>query len=260
MGHQKDRAGSAPLGRHRTMHGRVVEWLGRRIVSGELSFGHRPPNEAELAAQLRVSRGGVREAVKALAAKGLVEPRPRLGTRVLPRTEWNLMDREVIDWHGPGSDPAFVGDLFELRSMVEPGAAELAARRATAEQLAALESAYGAMTEHASRLPDAHEAFVEADLLFHLSLLRASGNVLIEQLGRLLEPSLRHGLELSSHVPGGVGASLPMHRAVLVAVRGGRPIAASRAMRQLLAATSDAIGSEEAAPSPTDSGAVERCG
>ncbi|WP_279579379.1 FadR/GntR family transcriptional regulator [Fodinicola feengrottensis] len=63
-----------PLGRHRTMHGQVVEWLGLRIVSGELTSGSQLPNEVELAAQLEVSRGGVREAVKALAAKGLVEP------------------------------------------------------------------------------------------------------------------------------------------------------------------------------------------
>ncbi|SFP43784.1 regulatory protein, gntR family [Amycolatopsis arida] len=97
----------SPLGRHRTIHGQVVEWLGRRIVAGELSHGSRLPNEAELAAQVKVSRGGVREAVKALAAKGLVDPRPRLGTRVLPRDQWNLMDREVIEWHSRAATPEF---------------------------------------------------------------------------------------------------------------------------------------------------------
>jgi DNA-binding FadR family transcriptional regulator len=231
----------SPLGRHRTMHGQVVEWLGRRIVSGELSDGSQLPNEADLAAQLKVSRGGVREAVKALAAKGLVEPRPRLGTRVLPRDRWNLMDREVIDWHGDAATPEFLDDLLELRLMVEPGAAQLAAERASDQQVATLEDAYEGMAEHAPRLPEAARAFVDADLTFHLTLLRASGNQLIEQLGRLLETSLHHGLEASSHAPGGVSATLPMHRAVLLAVRGRRPVAAARAMRKLIETTADAV-------------------
>ncbi|HKS44538.1 MAG TPA: FadR/GntR family transcriptional regulator [Amycolatopsis sp.] len=231
-----------PLGRHRTIHGRVVEWLGRRIVSGELASGARLPNEAELAAQLNVSRGGVREAVKALAAKGLVEARPRLGTRVLPREQWNLMDREVIDWHGQIADRGFLGDLLELRLMVEPGAAQFAAERATAEQLAELEAAYAGMASNAPRLPEAEDVFVSADLRFHLILLRASGNQLIEQLGRLLETSLYHGLEASSHAPGGVAATLPLHHAVLSAVRGRRPTAAFRAMKRLIDTTTEAVG------------------
>jgi DNA-binding FadR family transcriptional regulator len=229
----------SPLGRHRTMHGQVVEWLGRRIVSGELSHGSQLPNEAELAAQLRVSRGGIREAVKALAAKGLVEPRPRLGTRVLPRDQWNLMDREVITWHS--ATPDFLTDLLELRLMVEPGAAALAAERATAEQLAILEAAYAGMADHAARLPEDEHAFVQADLTFHLTLLRASGNQLVQQLGRLLEPGLHHGLEASSHAPGGVAATLPLHRAVLLAVRGHRSTAATKAMRRLIETTTAAV-------------------
>lgn len=230
-----------PLGRHRTIHGRVVEWLGRRIVSGELPAGSQLPNEAELAAQLNVSRGGVREAVKALAAKGLVEPRPRLGTRVLPREQWNLMDREVINWHGRLAKADFLQDLLELRLMVEPGAAQFAAERTTPEQLATLEDAYARMEASAPNLPQEEDAFVEADLVFHLTLLRASGNQLIEQLGRLLETGLYHGLEASSHAPGGVAATLPLHQAVLAAVRGRRPVAAARAMRKLIETTTDAV-------------------
>ncbi|UJW31195.1 FadR family transcriptional regulator [Saccharothrix sp. AJ9571] len=232
---------AGPLGRHRTIHGQVVEWIGRRIVSGELSYGSRLPNEAELAAQLKVSRGGVREAVKALAAKGMVEPRPRLGTRVRPRNEWNLMDREVIDWHGQVAAPDFLDDLLELRLMVEPGAAHLAAERATAEQIAALERAYDGMAEYAPQLPEREQSFVDADLSFHLIVLRASGNQLIEQLGRLLETSLRQGLAASSHAPGGVAATLPLHHAVLAAVRAHRPVAASRAMRRLIETTANAV-------------------
>lgn len=232
-----------PLGRHRTIHTRVVELLGRRIVSGEFPCGAQLPNEADLAAQLEVSRGGVREAVKALAAKGLVAARPRLGTRVLPREQWNLMDRDVLDWHGLTADRAFVADLLELRLMVEPGAASLAAERATPGQLAALDEAYATMAANAGGVPGMPEtvpAFVEADLRFHLILLKASGNQLIEQLGRLLEAGLYHGLETTSHAPGGVTATLPLHQAVLSAVRGRRPLGASRAMKKLIETTAEA--------------------
>jgi DNA-binding FadR family transcriptional regulator len=125
--------------------------------------------------------------------------------------------------------------------MVEPGAAALAAERATEVQLAVLESAYLGMAEHAPKLPDTEDAFVQADLNFHLTLLRASGNQLIEQLGRLLEPSLHHGLEASSHAPGGVATTLPLHRAVLHAVRNRRPTAAAKAMRRLIETTTTAV-------------------
>jgi DNA-binding FadR family transcriptional regulator len=218
------------------MHGRVVEWLGRRIVSGELTDGSQLPNEAQLAAQLNVSRGGVREAIKALAAKGLVEARPRLGTRVLPRDHWNLMDREVLHWRG-GVDRHFLDDLLDLRAMVEPGAAERAAQLATEEQVRELANALAGMERNAPGLPDTGAAFVDADVRFHLTVFRASGNQLIEHLGRLLETSLHHGLEASSRAPGGVAAALPHHRAVLDAVKRGRPRAANSAMRRLLETT-----------------------
>lgn len=227
------------------MHGRVVEWIGLRIVSGEFDAGTQLPNEADLAARLSVSRGGVREAIKALAAKGMVEPRPRLGTRVLARPEWNLMDRDVIEWHGRAADLAFLQDLMELRLMVEPGAARLAAERADETQIATLEAAYEGMATHADLLPESEDAFVEADLTFHLTILRASGNQLIEQLGRLLETGLHHALEATSHLPGGVRATLPMHRAVLLAVRGRKPLAAERATRRLLDTTVDAIKQDD---------------
>lgn len=227
------------------MHGRVVEWLGLRIVSGEFEAGSQLPNEADLAARLAVSRGGVREAIKALAAKGLVEPRPRLGTRVLPRPEWNLMDRDVIEWHGHAPDHTFLNDLMELRIMVEPGAARLAAERADEQLISQLETAYTGMAAHADHLPDDEESFVAADLAFHLTILRASGNQLIEQLGRLLETGLHHALEATSHLPGGVRATLPLHKAVLNAIRTGKPAAAERATTRLLDTTMAAIRDDE---------------
>jgi len=223
------------------MHGRVVEWIGLRIVSGEFAHGSQLPNEGELAARLHVSRGGVREAIKALAAKGLVEPRPRLGTRVLPRQDWNLMDREVIDWHGRAADVTFLSDLLDLRQVVEPAAARLAAERATDDQIDGLAAAYQGMADNAEDLDTDERAFVDADLAFHLAVLRSSGNQLVEQLGRLLEAGLHHALEATSHLPGGVAATLPLHRAVLQAIRARKPAAAERAMSKLLQVTVEAV-------------------
>jgi len=151
------------------------------------------------------------------------------------------MDREVIGWHGESAAPEFLQDLLELRLMVEPNAARLAAERATHAEVTALEAAYAGMAEHAPRLPQAKNAFVQADLTFHLTLLRATDNQLIEQLGRLLETGLRHGLDASSQAPGGVAATLPLHHAVLMAVRAHRPVAAHRAMRRLIETTSTAV-------------------
>ena len=228
------------------MHGRVVEWIGTRIVSGEFDSGSQLPNETDLGARLSVSRGAVREAVKALAAKGLVEPRPRIGTIVLPRHRWHLMDRAVVDWHRRTADTRFLHDLLELRLMVEPMAARFAAERASEAHLAELETAYAGMAEHADALPAAEEAFVSADLAFHLTILRASGNQLVEQLGQLLETALRHTLGATSHLPDGVRTTLPLHRAVMVAVRARRPVAAERAARKLLETTVAAVGAHEA--------------
>jgi DNA-binding FadR family transcriptional regulator len=125
--------------------------------------------------------------------------------------------------------------------MLEPEAARQAATNATADQVAVLTAAYDGMARNAPALPDSDDAFVAADLEFHLTLLRASGNQLVEQLGRLLETGLHHALEVNSHLPGGVAATLPLHKAVLAAVRNRKPNAANRAMRALLEKTVEAM-------------------
>ena len=120
------------------VHGRIVHAIGRRIVKGEIQPGEQLPT----AARVRASRGVVREAVKVLAAKGLVVSRPKTGTRVRPRESWNLLDPDVLAWRQEGVPPgAFLGKLTEVRLLIEPGAAELAARRARPAQIAALQAA-----------------------------------------------------------------------------------------------------------------------
>src|SRR5438128_7743542 len=116
----------------RSLHDRVVHAIGRKILGGELPPGALLPAEPELGA----SRTVLREAIKVLAAKGLVEARPKIGTRVRPRDAWNLLDPDVLSWQREGTAPvAFLRKLTEVRRIVEPAAAELAGERATARDV-----------------------------------------------------------------------------------------------------------------------------
>ena len=118
-------------------HGRVVGGLGRAIVMGDPPSGALLPGDEALAERFGVSRTVLREAMKTLAAKGLVVPRARVGTRVRPRHEWNMFDAQVLFWHldGEPSDD-FYEQLFEMRLAFEPFAAGLAARKASAAEVA----------------------------------------------------------------------------------------------------------------------------
>src|SRR5690348_514890 len=133
----------------RSLHGRIVHAIGRRIVRGDLQPGALVPAGGEL----RASRTVVREAVKVLAAKGLVEARPKTGTRVRSRDAWNLLDPDVLAWQQDGAAPAShdaqLRALTEVRAIIEPAAAELAAARAGAQDVAALEQALRQMERSA---------------------------------------------------------------------------------------------------------------
>jgi DNA-binding FadR family transcriptional regulator len=124
----------------------------------------------------------LREAIKVLAAKRLVESRPKTGTRVRPRRDWNLLDPDVLAWQiEAGPDANFLGQALELRRMIEPAAARLAAERATDDQIAALYRAYEEMTAAGDEL----DAFMEPDLRFHSLLLEACRNELLEHMSEI---------------------------------------------------------------------------
>ena len=118
--------------------GQVIDDLGRRIVRGEVQPGDALPQEAALCHQLGVSRTVVREAVKALAAKGLVDSRPKRGTVVRPSRAWSFLDPEVLQWQTETDpDGRQLTYLTELRQAVEPVAAAMAAARASEEEICA---------------------------------------------------------------------------------------------------------------------------
>lgn len=201
----------------RGVHGQTVDLLGRRIARGE------PAEDgvldlAALREELGVSLTALREALKVLAAKGLVDARQRRGTYVLPRARWDLLDADVLRWclaagdtAGPGAG-ALDAALAELRQVVEPGAARLAAARRAPAGLAALGAALAGPAVD--------------DAAFHRALLAAAGNEVLARLEGAL------GTGLADRACAGVPAD---HRALLDAVRSGDPDAAEAAARALRA-------------------------
>jgi DNA-binding FadR family transcriptional regulator len=224
--------------REHTLHSQVANRLGARIVSGALDAGDPLPNEAALGEEFGVSRTVVREAIKVLAAKELLEVRPKTGTRIRPRLHWNVLDPDVLRWQfsGPGA-AAGLEDLLEVRLVVEPAGARMAADRATPEEVADIERACSEMEATTGDL----EASIDPDLRFHLAVLAASHNVFMKPFGALIQAALRSSFRLTSVDHAAYVRSVRQHRQVLDAVRTGDPGGAEDAMRRLLESTSDDV-------------------
>ncbi|RIQ31216.1 FadR/GntR family transcriptional regulator [Jiangella rhizosphaerae] len=214
----------------RGIHGAVVAHLGELIVRGDVAPG-AALDSVKLEEELGVSRTVVREALRVLAAKGMVDARPKRGTLVRPREEWALLDADVLRWQAQNrADDAFLADLAEVRDIVEPAGARLAAARRTDADLSALRVAVERMAD-----PDASvDAVVEADLAFHRALLAAGHNALLRQLEQVIATGLR-ARDLLVHGGDRQADSTPAHRAVLDAVTRGDADGAERAVRDLLA-------------------------
>jgi DNA-binding FadR family transcriptional regulator len=220
------------------LHGQIVHAIGRQILSGKIRPGDLLPAQPGLPA----SRTVLREAIKVLAAKGLVESRPKTGTRVRPRTAWNLLDPDVMAWHQHGAPPAaFLLKLTEVRMIVEPAAAELAAQRARAAELQAIDEAYREMEAALCGRTEDYEAFDQADMRFHQAIVRACGNDLLEQMSHVVVSALLVSFHATSRLPGRAKASLPKHRAILEAIRDHHAPRAGQAMRRLVQKTAREI-------------------
>jgi GntR family galactonate operon transcriptional repressor len=219
----------------RGVHGQTVEALARRVLSGEIPEG-ATLDLVSLQGELDVSLTALRESLKVLAAKGMVDARQKRGTFVRARSDWNLLDADVLRWQfaggaGTGSDAdlALLRNLGEVRGIIEPAAVRLAAERRIDADLDALEAALTAMGEDEGGAAHA----VEADLAFHRALLAATHNELLERMEMVIESGLAHRDEIVHSTLQGEDP-VPSHRAVLDAVRDQDPDAAERAMRALL--------------------------
>lgn len=185
-----------PLG-DRGLHSRVVGALGQNIVDGELEVG-TILNLDLLAGRFSVSRSVLREALRVLQSLGMVEPRQRVGTQVLPRTEWDLMSPQVIAWRGRSHDYfEQMRELLELRLGLEPVAAALATRNGDAEQLRVVVACAERMVLCAG-LGD-ERGFLEADVEMHQVILTASDNGMFAHFSQTVEAVLRTRTEERRH-------------------------------------------------------------
>lgn len=159
--------------RNLRVHGTVARQIGTEIVSGHLRPGHVLDGEVEASLRRKVSRNTYREAIRILIAKGLLTSRTRTGTRVTNTAEWHLLDPDVLAWMFSGTPrPELIHGVFELRTVVEPAAAALAATRRTQQHLEQMRHALDQMTEHTLEKPEGREA----DKAFHAGLLSSTGN------------------------------------------------------------------------------------
>lgn len=222
--HERDHA--------RSTHRRLVDRLGRDIVGGHYAAGETIDLSA-LQAEYEVSKTALREALRVLGAKGLVDARQKRGTIVPPRSAWDLLDPDVLRWQVDGGGAAATLEaLAEVRAIVEPPGARLAADRRTDADIEALESALQAMVDAGD--PPAHAA---ADVAFHRILLAASGNEMLARIGAVFEAVL-HARDELVHRSAARDDFLAPHAAVLEAVRARRPAHAEAAMLELLAQSS----------------------
>lgn len=222
---------SQPRGTGRRLHGAIINWLGSAIVSGKYVPGDKLSGEVEFSETLDVSRSAYREAVQALIAKGMVESRPKTGTHVLPRSRWNLLDPEVLAWAFAGEpDIEFVRNLFELRAIVEPAAAALAAKRRNQAELKAMRDALAAMTRHTL----ATEAGRTADRDFHDAILRATRNDALVTLSSSIGAAVSLTTLFKQRGSSLPRNAIPDHRRVFDAIAEGDAEAASGAMHKLV--------------------------
>ena len=220
----------------RARHAQVVHGLGARIVRGGLAPGDVVPTEDELVSEFGVGRSALREGVKVLAGKGLLESRTSAGTRVRPRESWNLLDPDVLTWRfSPDPGPEDIRALASLRVALEPGAARLAAESATREQR-------GEIAAGMARLwatVDDPDAFIEADLAFHRAVFAAADNDLLLYIHDVISVAFSAIRPLHNHSVGHNRETLPNHERVALAIRRGHHLKAEAAMREIVEVARD---------------------
>jgi DNA-binding FadR family transcriptional regulator len=223
-----ERAREAP----RSAHALVTRSLGIDILTGRLAPGAALPNEDELLRRFRISRTALREALKTLAAKGMIQSKTRVGTTVLPASHWNMFDPDLMAWRlEAGVDVGFMRNLFEIRFAIEPAAAALAAQRRSEADLAILGGILGEMTRSADL-----ETFVAVDLAFHKAILAASANPLMQSIGSVIEAALVAAFRRSAPTddPKRLVRSVAEHRAIYDAIAKGDRAGAQAAMTAVI--------------------------
>jgi DNA-binding FadR family transcriptional regulator len=220
------------------VHGRIVQDLGEAIVRGRIRPGDRLPDYDDLSIHFAASRTAIREALKVLTAKGLIDAKQRAGTRVRPRGDWDLLDPDVLSWHTPETISQNLShDLVELRELVEPISAGLAAMRATEIDIDRIQAAFEMM----AGAGEDKEKFYAGDLAFHLAVLAGCHNQLLTRfdgiIGTVLDLSFQMQADAFTVTQDGIDAHYEILHYIKLRHRRG----AERAMRQVIGRARDEL-------------------
>ena len=213
-----------------SFHSAIAESIGTRIVRGEYPPGSILPNEAQWSADFKVSRSAVREAIKMLMAKNLLVSHTKIGSRVEPKDRWNLLDRDVLSWYSNSPDRGkFLHSLQQFRYIFEPEAAALAAEFRTPGQMEEISAAC-----HEMAVAPTLAERAEADVRFHVGILRGSNNELLMPLGALIDSALNNLFVLITRQARDLHYAQDLHNNIERAVRARKPNAARVAVQKLL--------------------------
>lgn len=226
----------------RALGNRVAEALAKDMFSGTCKPGDMLPKETELVDRMAVSRVSVRSGLQILTALGMIRRQAGWGTVVEESREWNLLDplvmRWLVDYGDPGS--GFLKDIVDYRRAIEPYVSALAAIRATAQDLAAIESAYDAMA--CSVDEPTSETFSQADIEFHAAIYRATHNLIWAQSANILRPAIHLVIQKSNSTAEELGDSLQRHKRVLECIRLRQPAEAFDAAIYLMDQSAQDLG------------------
>ena len=219
---------------HRKLYQYIVDEIGQRIIRGKYRTRDVLPTEDQLSAELQVSRGVLREAIKVLTQKGLIQTRPRVGTQVLPRENWNLFDPDVLVWRLQIEDKTtFLKNVTEVRRLIESEAARQAARRATDPEMSDIRKILLKMQDLLDDDRYLYEDYLAMDILFHSKILKASHNDLLSQIGSTVRNAVHKARESDSADIGIQKESLPFHVAIVDGICEKDPDAAYRASQEM---------------------------
>ncbi len=198
---------------------RVTNELGQAIIGGHYTSESGLPTEAKLCEEYGISRTAIREAVKMLAAKGLISSRPRQGILVEPPSNWNLYDTSVLKWMLDSSPSLLIlKEFLQMRLAIEPQAAALAAKQGSEEGLARIEAALAGMQQ---AVDDPNGSLHEADLAFHTSILYASNNRFFYQLRDFISTALNVSIQHTTPAKGNDQSVVDDHAKIYHAIRNG---------------------------------------
>lgn len=214
---------------------RLIELFGKQIAQGEFVPGAALPSEAELCVRFDASRNVMREVIKVLSTKRLIDAQRHRGLFVMPSDQWNYLDVDVLEWVlEKGDNPDLIRSLLDVRSLIEPTISRWAAERATAVDLVDIEASFNDMAANVGQ----PAVFHQADIRFHSAILAATHNVVIQQLSDAIGALQRVIFDYTFRTDGEhMKQTIQVHHDLFDAIRRKNPVAAERASRQMVTQT-----------------------